>query len=73
MNKPNFDKMTLDQIREWSDDAAYRVSQLGEIKATLVVNCRRGYLPCEYNDTHTVLWNLIAILVAMTKEGRLNE
>ena len=69
MNKPNFDTMTPAEVREWGSEAAYRASQLGEVKATLIVNCKRGTLGCDYDDKQTVVYNLVAILGSLLKKN----
>lgn len=68
MITPHFDSMTPAQVREWGEEAAYRASQLGEVKATLIVNCKRGTLvDCEYDDTKPVVNNLVTILETLIR------
>ena len=71
METPQFDDMTPNQIREWGTEAAHRVSQFGEIRATLIVNCEPGRVlhkhGLTYDDTRPVLWNLVGILTQLTE------
>jgi hypothetical protein len=66
MITPNFDNMTPKEVREWGSEVAHRAAQLGEVRATLIVNCERGTIPYEYDDTKLPVHNLVGILEALT-------
>lgn len=63
---PDFDNMTPKQVREWGAELAWQASQFGEIKATLIVNCKPGRTLHDrgivYDESKTVLSNLLHIL-----------
>jgi hypothetical protein len=71
---PDFDEMTPKNVREWGKEIAWQASQFGEIKATLIVNCREGRalrkLGIEYDDTKLVLPNLVHILQQLTEMAK---
>ena len=62
----NLDNMTQREIKELCDSFEGRVQELGEIRATLIVNCKEGRalhkLGIEYDDKKTALRNLVYIL-----------
>ena len=66
MSLPDFDELSPNQVRAWGEKLAYAAQQFREIRATLVVNCEEGRalhdLGIRYDDSRTVLNNLVAIL-----------
>ncbi len=63
---PNFDEMSPKEVRAWGNELAWQASQFGEIKATLIVNCREGRalhkLGITYSENNSVIHNLVGIL-----------
>lgn len=66
----DFDNMTPKQVREWGENLAYDASQLGEVRATLIVNCKEGRplrkLGITYDKNRNVISNLVIILKKLT-------
>lgn len=66
MTLPDFNEMTLNEIREWGADLASDARQLKEIKTTLIADCKEdgilGQKGIRYDSGHSVCHNLIDIL-----------
>jgi len=65
MELPDFDNLTPKQVRKWGLEMTRRAREWGEIKATLMANCRPGQMlgrGLEYDDTKAVIHNLVSIL-----------
>lgn len=62
----DFDNMTPKQIRKWGETLSHHAQQFGEIRATLIVNCKEGRvlrkLGIVYDEKRGVLPNLVHIL-----------
>ena len=65
----DFDSMTPKEVRKWGNELAYDASQLGEVRATLIVNCEEGRTLAElgltYDESHSVVSNLMHILTRL--------
>ena len=60
-----FESKTIREIREQGERLGRDASQLAEVRATLIVNCREdqslGKLGCKYDESRSVLVNLVSI------------
>ena len=69
---PDWDDMTPSEVRKWGEDLAYRASQFGEMRATLIVNCQPGRrladLGIQYDDSKVSLTNLVHILDSLCNQ-----
>lgn len=74
MEKPNFDDMTPKQVREWGSEIGHQAAQFGELRATLIVNCRPGRalhgVGIAYDESKPVLKNLVSILEQLVDKAK---
>ena len=61
------DGLTIAEIRKKIRDGENAERKLGEVEATLIVNCERGILPHTYNREQSVIANLVCILELLLK------
>ena len=71
-----FESKTIREIREQAKQLGRDASQLAEVRATLIVNCREGRelakFGCTYDQSKCVLVNLVSIfekLIAAAQPG----
>lgn len=68
---PDFDNMTLNDIKQWARSVGVKNYQLGEIEATLKVNCKRGsFGDYVYDDSKSVTTNLVNILIILINKDK---
>lgn len=74
----DYDNATPKQVREWGKRLAHDASVLGEVRATLIVNCSEdrplNKLGISYDKGHGVLANLVYVLESLlTRIERLEK